>query len=341
MEQKTDQKKDETKDSKKDELGKELAPSERFMNMVVKEFTSGVGEPRLTDFQRRLAQNYFIALDSTLKTAEEKRQKSKVNNNGKWELKNPSPIGWPTINMERLARDVVSAARVGLDPAQKNHIAMSPFKNNTTGKYDIVFIEGYRGVEVKATKYGLEVPDAVTVELVYSTDKFKAIRKDHNHPFDSYEFEITDSFKRGDIVGGFYYYLYKDCPEKNRLVVFTIKDILKRKPKHAAVEFWGGEKDIWQDGKKVGTEKVEGWYEEMCYKTVYRAAYGSITIDSQKIDDDYLHLKQLEREADDAEFEEEINENANTGPTINVEATVHPDEKEAPKKDDKEPDWAK
>jgi len=32
----------------------------------------------------------------------------------------------------------------------------------------------------------------------------------------------------------------------------------------------------------------------MCWKTIYRPAYNDITIDSQKIDDDYLRAKQMD-----------------------------------------------
>lgn len=304
-------------DEKQEVAKKEPTSSERFMNMVIREFGSGVDEIALTDFQKRLAQNYFIALDAALRTAEEKRKKKKTNQDA-------LPIVWQNVNMEQLARDVVSAARVGLDPAQKNHVAMIPYKNNALSRYDIGFIDGYRGIELKSKKYGLDIPDSVTVEVVCKNDKFKEIKKDRNNPVETYEFEIVNSFDRGDIVGGFYYHSYSQCPEKNKLVVFKLDDILKRKPKYASVEFWGGEKDVWENGQKVGKEKVDGWYYEMCFKTIYRAAYGSITIDSQKIDDDYLHLKRKEQELSEAQFEEEIAENANKEP-IDIEGKAQPE----------------
>ena len=152
--------------------------SERFMNKVISEFTSGVGEIKLTESQKRLAQNYFIAIDASLKMAEEKRKK-------KTRGQDPLPVTWANVDMEQLARDVVSAARIGLDPAQKNHISMMPFKNNALSKYSIVFIDGYRGIELKAKKYGLDVPDHVIVELVYSNDRFKSIKKDRNNRYES------------------------------------------------------------------------------------------------------------------------------------------------------------
>lgn len=305
-----EQKKQAEQTETKEIAQKEKSMSERFMNKVMLEFTSGVGELALTNFQKRLAQNYFIALDASLKAAEQKRQAKKNN-------QDPVPITWANVNMESLARNVVAYARIGLDPAQKNHINMVPYKNNSTGKYDIGFLEGYRGLELKAVKYGLDVPDHVIVELVYSKDKFKPIKKDHRNEYETFEFEVENPFDRGEIVGGFYYHLYKDCPQKNKLVVFTKKDIEKRKPAYASVEFWGGEKDVWKDGKKVGKEQVEGWYEKMAWKTIYRAAYNDITIDSQKIDDDYLRLKQMEETVTEAKVAAEIAENAN-GEVIDI-----------------------
>jgi len=116
------------------------------------------------------------------------------------------------------------------------------------------------------------VPDAVIVELVHKNDTFKVIKKDMNNKYESYDFEVVNPFDRGEIIGGFYYHAYKDNPEKNKIVTFTLADIEKRKPQYASVEFWGGEKTVWENGKPAGKEKVEGWYEKMCWKTIYRAA---------------------------------------------------------------------
>lgn len=297
---------------------KEPTMSERFMNKIILEFNSGVGDLALTTFQKRLAQNCFIVLDSALKAAEEKRLKKKTN-------QDPLPVTWPNVNMEKLSRDVVAVARIGLDPAQKNHINMIPFKNNALGKYDIGFVEGYRGMELKATKYGLDVPDHIVVEVVYSNDHFKSIKKDVKNKFEHYEFEIINDFDRGSIIGGFYYHMFVDHPEKNKVVTLSLKDIEKRKPQYASVEFWGGEKDVWKDGKKTGKETIDGWFEKMVEKTIRRAAYGDITIDSQKIDDDYLMLKQSESSLTEAETLEEITANAN-GTPIDIEHSSASDE---------------
>lgn len=325
--------------SKTDVAKQDIPMSQRFMTKVIAEFTSGVGEIALTNFQKRLAQNYFINIDAALKSAEEKRLKKAE------KYRDPLPITWANVNMELLARKVVAYARTGLDPAQKNHINMMPFKDNNGQQYQIVFIDGYRGKELVAKKYGLDKPDNVIVELVYSTDKFKSIKKDQRNQVETYEFEITNDFNRGEIVGGFYYHIYNDHPEKNKLVVMNIQDILKRKPAYASPEFWGGEKDKWEydekagKNKKNGTEHVEGWYPEMCYKTVYRAAYGNITIDSQKIDDDYLMMRQNELSLAELKVDQEINENANKEP-IDIELTIvdKPEADSKPADDNKQED---
>jgi len=284
--------------------------SERFMVKVVSEFGSGVGELALTEHQKRLAQNYFMALDAALKLAEEKRLKKSE------QYRDLVPITWQNVNMSLLARNVVSAARIGWDALEKNHVHLVPYKNNTTGQYDVGFLPGYRGLELKAEKYALGEPPVVTCELVFSTDEFKIIKKDHENKFDSYTLKVTNPFDRGAIVGGFYYHAYKD-KTRNKLVVMSMKDIEKRKPKHASPEFWGGEKDAWVKdektgkNKKSGKEKVEGWFEEMCLKTIKRAAYGNITIDSQKIDDAYQVLQQNEVSVREAESQMTYEEEAN------------------------------
>lgn len=307
-----DKKEKKQEETKQNVAKREPTMAERFTGKVLAEFCANTGEIALTNFQKRLAQNYFMALDAALLKAEQKRLK-------KTTYQDKVPVTWANVNMDQLSRDVVSAARIGLDPAQSNHINVIPYKNNATGKYDIGFIEGYRGKELKAMKYGLDIPDSVIVEVVHVNDKFKSHKKDQNHDSETYEFEIVNDFDRGDVVGGFYYHVYSAAPEKNKLVVMTIKDIEKRKPRYASAEFWGGEKDKWENGQKVGKETVEGWFEQMVYKTIYRAAYGAITIDSQKIDDDFLRLKQLEDTLADAEVAAEIAENAN-GEFLDIES---------------------
>ena len=288
-------------------------PAERFVNQLSKELTALAPGAVVSDFQRRLGLNYFAKIDQTLKDLEKKRLAKSE------QYRESIAYTWANINMQKLALDVVAFTKIGLDPLQPNHINLIPYANNAQGRYDIGFIPGYRGMEIKAKKYGYDVPDEVIVELVYSTDKFKQHKRDKDNHIESYEFEVVNDFDRGEIIGGFYYFNYKENPTKNRIKVMTMADIMKRQPKKASAEFWGGSKDVWENGKKT-TVQIDGWKEEMCWKTVFRAAYNSITIDSEKIDDAFRRMIEIENDGAIQALEAEIEENANKGETLTIEA---------------------
>ena len=307
-------------------------PAERFTQRVLREFAGTGGAIALSDFQKRLVQNYFINLDQVLKTAEDKR----LSRDSQYIKPDELPFTWNNVNIEQLAINVVASARLGFDPALPNHINMIPFKNKKTNKFDIGFIAGYRGKELMAKKYGLDVPSDVVIELVFSKDKFKPLKKDINNKVETYSFEIADNpFDRGDLVGGFYYLVFEDNT-RNKLVFWSRHEIEKRRPGSASVEFWGGNRDVWEkdkDGKsfkKAGAgEYVEGWYLEMCWKTLCRAAYGSVTIDSQKIDDNYINLTSNEQEFQasksitaEENLQQNIAENSQTEPIQITESEV-------------------
>ena len=96
-------------------------------------------------------------------------------------------------------------------------------------------------------------------------------------------------------------------------------EVEKRKPEKASASFWGGEKEIWENGKRTGKfEHVEGWYPEMFKKTLTRAAYNAITIDSSKIDEDFQRLHAIETNIAMHEAAGEIAANANQGATLSI-----------------------
>lgn len=301
----------------------ELTTTQKFVALVEKEMQAKMEQGlNLSDFQKRLIQNYFIAIDKALTTAEEARMRKSE------QYRDKVTVGWNTIDMKKIATDVVHFSRLGLDPCQKNHLFVIPFKNNKTGLYDVNFMPGYNGLELITKKYALEVPLGVTVELVCQNDVFKPYKRGKNYPCDDYEFDIPNPFDRGNIVGGFAYIQYRE-PEKNRLIIMTLQDILKRKNSgQGNVEFWGGEKDEWADGKKTGKKKkVEGWYEEMCLKTIKRKVYGGteIPLDPRLIDDTYKYIKQRELDAERAILQDEICENANSEPITIEEYEIDAD----------------
>lgn len=291
--------------------------SDRFTKAVMNEFSTAAGKVEVTSFQKKLIQNYFIKLDMTLKDNEVKRLAKNE------QYRDPLEFSWTNVNMRQLALDVISFSSIGLDPLQPNHINMIPYKNGKTNLFDIGFIIGYDGIELKARKYGYEKPDDVVIKIVKANDTFKPIWKDKNNNIETYIFESANAFDRGEIVGGFYYHAFYNTPQKNKLVPFSLADIEKRKPKYASAEFWGGEKDVWKDGKKAGKETVEGWFEEMCFKTIKRAAYNAIPIDSEKIDEHLVKMLQTPDEATHRQIDEkvshEIKENANKK-ELNIDA---------------------
>ena len=305
-------------EKKKEELQKSEQPkapvsaSERFTNRVMQEFNDNVaGGLEVTDYQRTLVQGYFVGIDRCLQMQEEARIRKNANNSDH-KYDNDLPYDWNNVNLKDLALDVVHYARMGLDMMQKNHISPIPYKNNKTQKYDINLMPGYNGIEYVAKKYALDVPKAVTIELVYSTDTFTPVKKSMKNPVESYIFEINSPFDRGDIKGGFGYIEYEDSA-KNELVIMSLNDILKRKPAYASVEFWGGTKKE-KDGGSWKEVQCEGWFAEMCLKTIKREVYGAkhIPLDPAKIDADYQYMKMREARIAELEAQEEIKANANT-----------------------------
>lgn len=288
-----------------------LNASERFTNKVMMEFGSSVGGIQVTDYQRQLIQGYFIAIDRALKAADEDRIRKNASNRDHERYDNPLPITWENVNLNDLALDVVHYARMGLDMMQKNHLFAIPFKNNKTQRYDVTLMKGYNGIQYIAEKYALEKPLAVTIELVYSTDTFRPIKKTASVRVESYEFAINDAFNRGEIIGGFGYIEYQD-PLKNKLVIMTKRDIEKRKPRYASANFWGGIQKVWENGKQVETE-TEGWYEEMCLKTIKREVFSEkyMPVDPKKVDDAYQYMKLREAKIAELEAQDVIDTYAN------------------------------
>ena len=294
----------------------QLNMSERFTNKVLAEFASNAAGPlQITDYQRMLIGNYRIGVERSLKTAEEERVR-KNENNSDHKYDNTLPVTWANVNIQDLALDVIHYARLGLDMMQPNHISPIPYRNKKTNKYDVTLIPGYNGIRYVAENYALIKPKSVTVDLVYSNDKFKPIKKSLSHPVESYEFDIDSPFDRGTLVGGFGYIEYEDS-SRNELVIMTMKDIEKRKPQYASANFWGGEAKEFRNGKRETVEK-EGWLEEMCRKTIIREVYSvkHIPRDPRKVDESYQYMKQQEArlQAAQDDIRQEINVTANTVP---------------------------
>ncbi|WP_427112974.1 recombinase RecT [Megasphaera sueciensis] len=292
-----------------------LSLSIRFQQQVLKEFTNNIGQIRVTDYQKQILQGYFIRIDRTLTNSEEERvRKNDANRDHKYD--NLLPYSWSNVNVRDLCMDVVHYAQLGLDMMQDNFLFPIPYKNNKENCYDITLMIGYMGKRYIALKYALDKPTNVTVEIVHKADTFKPIMKSRSNPVESYEFDIENPFDRGEIIGAFGYIEYED-PKKNELVMMSMADILKRKPKYASANFWGGSLKVWKKEKQIEEQK-EGWLEEMCQKTMMREVYSPkhILIDPKKIDDSYQYMKQQEQRLNAAndEVQQAIEIEANSVP---------------------------
>lgn len=300
---------------------KAMTASTRFTEMIMKQYGSTAGAYRFTDREHQLIKGYFIAIDETLRAAEAERIRKNANNKNH-DYDNNLPYSWNTIDLPQLALDLAHYARMGLDMQQDNHLFPIPYKDNKADRYTITLMEGYNGIRYQAEKYALTPPRNVTVEVVYSNDRFSPIKKGKDNPGDTYTFEVPSPFDRGKPVGAFGYIEYDD-PSKNTLVVMSRADIEKRKPRYASAEFWGGTKKVWENGKQIETQ-VEGWEPEMFLKTMKREIFSAkhIPRDPMKIDDTYHYIKQRESQYAQLVAENEAAQQANTIELTFDDATV-------------------
>lgn len=260
--------------SEKNEIQKkELPMSERFTNAVITEFSATAGGITLSPHQRKLAQHLFVKVDTQMKELEAKRSGSGM------------PIVWENINMPKLALDAVHRIELGLDALISNHIHPIPYWDNKLKKYDMDLRIGYVGKLFYRVALAIDPPLNVIIELVYSNDTFRPIKKSIESKIEDYEFKVTTPFDRGTIIGGFGYIMY-DNPAKNKLILASEKDFKKSKDKAKTDTFW------------------KPYETEMRYKTLVHRVTNRIDIDPSKVPESVAAI-----EAQD--FEREIDENAN------------------------------
>lgn len=257
--------------------------SERFLKSVETQFAAEAGAPMaFSDYEKTLAQHLFLKVDNILKDLETKR------------LNQSKPYGqpytWQNVNMRKLSLDAVHRVQLGLDALLPNHIHPVPYFNKREGKYDLDLRVGYAGKAYYRQQVAVDVPVEIIYELVYSTDNFKPLKKSFSNEIESYEFEITNPFDRGDIIGGFGYLIYDD-QRKNTLIMVTEKDFEKSRKSAQSDTFWSKHPA------------------EMRYKTLVHRVTDKLTVDPRKVNaTSYAYVEEQEAEEP---IRREINENAN------------------------------
>lgn len=192
-----------------------------------------------------LALNYYTRMDNELKKLDR---------------------AWSAINMQDFKIKAIAYANIGIDPLASKMLSFTMFKNNQTNVYDVVFVEDVRCMEILARRYGRNCPENITVELIYSTDKFSPVKKSIGNPSDSYVLEVVNPFDRGEIIGGVSLSEYKNTAY-NKVRFMSIADIQKRVNTNTG--FW----------KK--------WKEEMCEKTIGKNAWSKVVLDTTELAEFY------------------------------------------------------
>lgn len=250
------------------------SPASRFTNAVMREFASITGAGiAIGEDQKRLAQHLFLKIDSSLKELETKRL-SKSN------AADTKPIVWANINMQKLAVDAMYRIDLGLDALIPNHISPIPYWNGREGKYDLDLRIGYTGKDFYRRRFAIDPPDDIRYELVYSTDKFSVKKRSFNTLVETYEFEVTNPFDRGEVVGGFGYVMYDDDPAKNFVITASEKEFKRRKGMAKSNEFWDNHPDA------------------MRFKTLVNIVTGRLATDPAKTTPSYQAIE-AEYEAED------------------------------------------
>lgn len=257
--------------------------SERFLKNVETQFAAEAGAPMaFSDYEKTLAQHLFLKVDNVLKDMETKR------------LNATKPYGqpftWQNVNMRKLSLDAVHRVQLGLDALVPNHIHPVPYFNKREGKYDLDLRVGYVGKAYYRQQVAVDVPVDVIYELVYSTDKFIPLKKSFSNATESYEFEITNPFDRGEIIGGFGYLVYED-ERKNTLIMVSEKDFEKSRKAAQSDTFWS-------------KHPVE-----MRYKTLVHRVTDKLTVDPKKVN--ATAYAYVENQEEETSVRREINENAN------------------------------
>lgn len=277
---------------------------QRFTSEVMKQFGNEVGTVELSQYQKKLAQHLFIAIDTQLKFLESRRQDRDAKG---------FPIVWTNINMAKLALDAMHRIELGLDALIPNHIHAIPYYNKTLKKYDLDLRIGYVGKDFYRRKMALDEPEDIIYELVYSTDKFKPVKKTKDNPVESYDFEIMNPFERGEVIGGFGYVVYKE-PERNKLVIVSKADFDKSRKIAKSDDFW------------------KNHTREMQFKTLVHRVTSTLNVDPEKINASFMAVEMGDSEIS---AEREIQEGMAGAEVIDIEAV---EKEKADPMEDPQPD---
>jgi recombination protein RecT len=264
--------------------------SEQFTRAVISEINSGAAIA-FTPHQKKLAQHLFVKIDDSLQGLEIRRLGTPAKSGN-------TPITWENVNMEKLAIDAAYRIDLGLDALIPNHIHVIPYFNSRKKKYDLDLRVGYAGKDYYYRQMAVETPEDIRYELVCENDDFLPKKKSIHNDVESYEFEVTQPFKRGAVIGGFGYIVYKDA-KKNKLILVSNEQFEASAAK--------GNATFWKD-----------YPDQMKWKKVVTATVTKLPLDPDKISVAFMAVEAQEDQMDAAMVGAEIAEVANTGPVLEI-----------------------
>lgn len=264
----------------------ELSLATRFSNKVIASYADVAKGVEITQKERTLIANYFIKIDESLKNSKQ-------------------GYNWKMVRMDELSLSVANLAKMGLDMAIPGTVSFIPFRVKDTGSIRLTPCIGVKGYEFLAKRFGVDPPDNLVVELIYSNDKFSLLKKDANHEYESYIFEVTNPFDRGEIIGAVAALEYKD-KMKNKVMAMSLKELLSYKPDKADPTFWGGG----ENRKK------------MLEKTIGKQILKKVALDPEKMNSVRDSMKYIESEelvGASLDAQETVRENNGVGDYIDID----------------------
>lgn len=211
-----------------------------------------------------LSDNFFNALDASIKKSESERALNEYK-------RNDPKIRWSSIsNFDTVLQSSIVYSNLGIDPLAEDMLSFIFYKSKSNG-YDITFVEGVSCMEILARRYGINCPDNIKIELVYSTDVFKVIKKDINNPEDTCIHNVINPFERGEILGGYSLSQFENS-SYNKLREMSIKEINKR--------------------TKETTSFFKKWPKEMCEKTLSKNAWSKVILNTTDLAEYYAAKKE-------------------------------------------------
>lgn len=247
------------------------AYSARYIEAIEKEYSGVINQDfKLDKHQRKLAYNMMLLLQNSLNEYEAKRVSDGHNNK--------MPYTWANVDMPRVARDSIHRIMLGLDAMIPNHVSCIPYFDKAKGKYKLDMQVGYVGKDYYRRKMAIDAPKDIIYELVHENerDDFIIHKRDLNNDVESYSFNISNPWQRGEIIGGFGYLMFEDAT-KNKVVIVSEDDFKKYEACAKSPAFWNK------------------WPVEMRYKSLVHRTTEKLMMDPEKVNASYHYVEEQER----------------------------------------------